>query len=178
MIFDHLRTALVEQGVVALRPKGLGHRPAARGTVPGLGRLAGDRLPGRGDAHLAGDLLLPGNRPGLRIEMVNYTHLSMPELDRSSRRSPCPPETGVSRPVAPADPKERPMPVIDPAKVPVKTGSIYPEPYASMMRGRSSLRLGAAGGLTQFGANLVSLEPGALCPACGTGTRTKTNSSW
>ena len=54
------------------------------------------------------------------------------------------------------------MPVIDPAKVPVKTGSIYPEPYAGMMRGRSSLRLGEAGGLTQFGANLVSLEPGAV----------------
>jgi uncharacterized cupin superfamily protein len=54
------------------------------------------------------------------------------------------------------------MPVIDPAKVPVKTGSIYPEPYAAMMQGRSSLRLGEAGGLTQFGVNLVTLEPGAL----------------
>ena len=54
------------------------------------------------------------------------------------------------------------MPVLDLAKVPVKTGSIYPEPYASMMKGRSSLRLGDAGGLTQFGVNLVTLEPGAL----------------
>jgi uncharacterized cupin superfamily protein len=54
------------------------------------------------------------------------------------------------------------MPKIDMTKVPLKTGSIYPEPWASMMRGRSSLRLGAAGGLTQFGANLVTLEPGAL----------------
>lgn len=54
------------------------------------------------------------------------------------------------------------MPRIDPAHVPVKTGSIYPEPYAAMMAGRSSLRLGEAGGLTQFGANLVTLEPGAL----------------
>lgn len=54
------------------------------------------------------------------------------------------------------------MPMIDPAKVPVKTGSIYPEPYASMMAGRSSLRLGEAGGLTQFGVNLVTLQPGAL----------------
>ncbi len=54
------------------------------------------------------------------------------------------------------------MPVIDPALVPVKTGSIYPEPYASQMRGRSSLRLGDAGGLTQFGANLVILQPGAM----------------
>jgi len=54
------------------------------------------------------------------------------------------------------------MPVIDQTKCPVKTGSIYPEPYASMMQGRSSVRLGDAGGLTQFGANLVMLEPGAL----------------
>jgi uncharacterized cupin superfamily protein len=53
------------------------------------------------------------------------------------------------------------MPVIDQTKCPVKTGSIYPEPYASQMKGRSSLRLGDAGGLTQFGANLVMLEPGA-----------------
>ncbi len=43
------------------------------------------------------------------------------------------------------------MPMIDPALVPVKTGSIYPEPYAAQMRDRSSLRLGDAGGLTQFG---------------------------
>lgn len=54
------------------------------------------------------------------------------------------------------------MPVIDQTKCPVKTGSIYPEPYASMMKGRSSLRLGEAGGLTQYGVNLVMLEPGAL----------------
>lgn len=54
------------------------------------------------------------------------------------------------------------MPKLDLSKVPVKTGSIYPEPYASMMKGRSSLRLGDAGGLTQFGVNLVMLEPGAM----------------
>ena len=54
------------------------------------------------------------------------------------------------------------MPKIDLAKVPVKTGSVYPSPYAEMMAGRSSLRLGDAGGLTQFGVNLVTLEPGAL----------------
>lgn len=54
------------------------------------------------------------------------------------------------------------MPKLDLAKVPVKTGSIYPDPYAAMMAGRSSLRLGDAGGLTQFGVNIVTLEPGAL----------------
>ena len=32
------------------------------------------------------------------------------------------------------------MAKIDLSAVPVKTGSIYPEPYAGMMRGRSSLR--------------------------------------
>ena len=54
------------------------------------------------------------------------------------------------------------MPKLDLSKVPIKTGSIYPEPYASMMKGRSSLRLGEAAGLTQFGANLVILDPGAV----------------
>ncbi len=54
------------------------------------------------------------------------------------------------------------MPKLDLTTVPVKTGSIYPAPYGAMMAGRSSLRLGDAGGLTQFGANLVMLEPGAL----------------
>lgn len=54
------------------------------------------------------------------------------------------------------------MPVIDPKTCPVRTGSIYPEPYAREMIGRSSVRLGDAGGLTQFGANLVRLEPGAI----------------
>lgn len=54
------------------------------------------------------------------------------------------------------------MPKIDLSTVPVKTGSIYPAPYAEMMVGRSSLRLGEAGGLTQFGVNLVTLAPGAL----------------
>ena len=54
------------------------------------------------------------------------------------------------------------MPKLDLTNLPVRTGSIYPEPYASMMAGRSSLRLGDAGGLTQFGVNLVTLAPGAL----------------
>ncbi|MDR0807599.1 MAG: cupin domain-containing protein [Gemmobacter sp.] len=54
------------------------------------------------------------------------------------------------------------MPKLDLSSVPVKAGSIYPEPYAAMMEGRSSLRLGQAGGLTQFGVNLVTLAPGAL----------------
>lgn len=53
------------------------------------------------------------------------------------------------------------MPRIDIDKAPLKTGSIYPEPYAGEMAGRTSRRLGEAAGLTQFGVNLVMLEPGA-----------------
>ncbi len=53
------------------------------------------------------------------------------------------------------------MPKIDLDKVPRRTGSIYPAPYDAEMAGRSSLRVGDAGGLTQFGANIVILAPGA-----------------
>lgn len=53
------------------------------------------------------------------------------------------------------------MPKLDLSAIPRKTGTIYPEPFAKRMEGRSSLRLGQHGGLSQFGINLVSLEPGA-----------------
>ena len=53
------------------------------------------------------------------------------------------------------------MSKIDLAKLTPRTGSIYPPPLDQEVAGRSSLRLGDAGGLTQFGANLVFLEPGA-----------------
>lgn len=54
------------------------------------------------------------------------------------------------------------MPKLDLSAAPVKTGSIYPEPYASQMKGRTSIRLGELAGLTQFGVNIVTLEPGAV----------------
>lgn len=54
------------------------------------------------------------------------------------------------------------MGIVDQTACPVKTGTIYPSPYREMMVGRSSLRLGDAAGLTDFGANLVMLEPGAM----------------
>jgi len=54
------------------------------------------------------------------------------------------------------------MSKIDQSKIAVKTGSSYPEPYASMMSKRSYLPLGDAGGLTQFGANITILEPGGI----------------
>lgn len=54
------------------------------------------------------------------------------------------------------------MPIIDISKLKERTGSGYPEPHNTAMNGRSSLRIGDAGGLTQFGANIIILQPGAL----------------
>ena len=54
------------------------------------------------------------------------------------------------------------MPKIDLDAAPYREGSIYPEPYNGQMAGRSSRRLGQAAGLTQFGVNIVTLQPGAV----------------
>lgn len=54
------------------------------------------------------------------------------------------------------------MPKLDLSTLPTRTGSIYPAPYAEMMAGRSSIRLGEAAGLTQFGVNIVTLQAGAV----------------
>ena len=40
--------------------------------------------------------------------------------------------------------------------------SLYPEPFASMMRGRSKRPLGDRFGLANFGVNLTTLAPGAM----------------
>lgn len=53
------------------------------------------------------------------------------------------------------------MPKLDIASLPIRTGTIYPEPLDREVAGRSSIRLGDAGGLTQFGVNIVILAPGA-----------------
>jgi uncharacterized cupin superfamily protein len=44
-------------------------------------------------------------------------------------------------------------------------GGNYPEPFASAVAGRSWQSLGDAAGLTQFGANLMRIEPGAASSA-------------
>jgi uncharacterized cupin superfamily protein len=53
------------------------------------------------------------------------------------------------------------MPKLDLANIEFQTGSSYPEPYASDMGDRGRYPLGEAGGLTQFGANLMVLQPGS-----------------
>ena len=53
------------------------------------------------------------------------------------------------------------MPKIDVAAIPVRKGSSYPRPFDEIARARMRKALGDAGGLTQFGVNLLTLPPGA-----------------
>jgi uncharacterized cupin superfamily protein len=53
------------------------------------------------------------------------------------------------------------VPKIDLSRAPRKTGSGYPSPFDEPCRDRVRLQLGDAGGLTQFGVNLMTLSPGA-----------------
>ena len=53
------------------------------------------------------------------------------------------------------------MAKINPQAAPSGTGSRYPSPFDVPCRERSWQRLGEAAGLTQLGANLVRLAPGA-----------------
>jgi uncharacterized cupin superfamily protein len=52
------------------------------------------------------------------------------------------------------------MPKIDVAAVPKRKGSGYPLPFAEPCADRVRQRLGNAGGLTDFGVNLMHLPPG------------------
>ena len=53
------------------------------------------------------------------------------------------------------------MPKIDIAIIPVDTVTNYPDPFWKPLAGRARKRLGNAVGLTQFGVNLTTLQPGA-----------------
>ncbi|MEZ5558622.1 MAG: cupin domain-containing protein [Pseudomonadales bacterium] len=53
------------------------------------------------------------------------------------------------------------MPRIDVAKVPPRSGSGYPAPFDGPCAARVRRRLGDAGGIADFGVNLMTLPPGA-----------------
>ena len=53
------------------------------------------------------------------------------------------------------------MPKIDISRIKPDTGSDYPPPHDTEMEGRTTLFVAEAGRLTQFGANIVILAPGA-----------------
>jgi uncharacterized cupin superfamily protein len=55
------------------------------------------------------------------------------------------------------------MPVIDdPMQLPGRRGTLYPARFAQGFEGRTKRALTDALGLTQFGVNLTTLEPGAM----------------
>ena len=53
------------------------------------------------------------------------------------------------------------MPKLDLDQLPVTNRTGYPSPFDRAVAGRWNRRLGPAGGLTDFGASHVTLEPGA-----------------
>ena len=53
------------------------------------------------------------------------------------------------------------FPAVDPATVEARTGSSYPDQFKAGVEEREKRALGDAVGLTNFGANLVRLKPGA-----------------
>ena len=56
------------------------------------------------------------------------------------------------------------MPIIDdPSALPGRRGTIYPAIFAKGFEGRIKRALTDALGLSQFGVNLTTLEPGAMC---------------
>lgn len=52
------------------------------------------------------------------------------------------------------------MPKVDVSEIPVRIGVGYPEPFAAPCADRTRRRLGDAGGLRDFGVNLMTLPPG------------------
>ena len=54
------------------------------------------------------------------------------------------------------------MPKINLSSIPKTTGSGYPGSYADGFEKRGQQRIGDASGLSQFGANLVTLAPGGM----------------
>lgn len=54
-----------------------------------------------------------------------------------------------------------PTPVLDPASLPERGGTSYPEPYRAVVDGRTRRVLGDPLGLKNFGVNLCTLQPGA-----------------
>ncbi len=54
------------------------------------------------------------------------------------------------------------MPKLDLSQIPFQGGSSYPGKLAEAVLGRFNQGLGDAGGLTQFGVNIVRLEPAGM----------------
>ena len=55
--------------------------------------------------------------------------------------------------------------VVDPAELPVESGTPYPAPHDAIVQGRHRSRLSPVLGLTKFGVNALRIEPGAQSSA-------------
>jgi uncharacterized cupin superfamily protein len=55
--------------------------------------------------------------------------------------------------------------IVDPAELPVESGTPYPAPHDQIVKGRHRSRLSPPLGLTKFGVNVLRIEPGAQSSA-------------
>ncbi|MBT3931999.1 MAG: cupin domain-containing protein [Rhodospirillaceae bacterium] len=55
--------------------------------------------------------------------------------------------------------------IVDPASLPVESGTPYPAPFDALVKGRHRSRLSPPLGLSGFGVNVVRIEPGASSSA-------------
>jgi hypothetical protein len=79
----------------------------------------------------------------------------------------------TSVPASSESPVPRALPVAAADAPPRAQLSIYPEPFATMMKGRPKRPLSDLFGLKSFGVNYVTLAPGAFPPSTiGTLSRT------
>jgi len=69
------------------------------------------------------------------------------------------------------------MPKLDLMSIALRKGSSYPAPFDKEPANRVRQRLGDAGGLSQFGVNLLHLPPGAWSQPAPLACRPKMNSS-
>src|SRR5277367_1307105 len=94
-----------------------------------------------------------------RAQQNTQFALSLIEQRRSSASASNTIQTAVASNLSYRN-REQCMPKIDTSSVPSRKGSGYPSPFDEPCAARTRRRLGDAGGLRDFGVNLMTLPPG------------------
>ncbi len=113
--------------------------------------------------HLS-DAAFSGTNPGpdFKIDVIRMRNLEFNDLFQWAGAISQDPA------IAPAAPQTTVTPLrrqgfgkVDLSQVETRRDTLYPAPFDQEVKGRTSQSVGEAGGITQFGANIVTLEPNA-----------------
>ncbi len=152
LILDGTLTLIEDGGETPLGPGEAAAFPA--------GRPNGHHLVNRSDAHAS--FLVAGSRDPADICFYSGQD-RMSQAGKVTRRDGTPLDRrDASVPPFVDPPWPGPSARIDIPSLPTFTGSSYPEPHAALVARRSFQRLGRAGGLSRFGVNLVTIQPGDI----------------